>query len=112
MKIKDFGKKADPLNKLRAIKKYATHFSNEELHQRISGVFTQLHDLHTNYIAPKPLSCAATFIPLKFESVLDELNWKLFKLIQTCLSRLDSNLLDQLYNLKMSEERRIINATV
>ena len=71
IKIKDFGKKADPLNKLRAIKKYSTHFSNEELHQRISGVFTQLHDLHTNYIAPKPLSCAATFIPLRFESVLD-----------------------------------------
>ena len=72
VKIKDFGKTSDPIPKLEALKKEASKLSNEEFHQRISSVFTELHDLHTNYIAPKPLSCAATFIPLRFESVVDE----------------------------------------
>lgn len=72
VKIKDFGKTSDPIPKLEVLKKEASKLSNEEFHQRISSVFTELHDLHTNYIAPKPLSCAATFIPLRFESVVDE----------------------------------------
>ncbi len=72
VKIKDFGKNADPIPKLQALKKEAANLSNEEFHQRLSSIFTDLHDLHTNYIAPKPLSCAATFIPLRFESIIDE----------------------------------------
>lgn len=71
LKIKDFGKGSDPIPKLEALKKEAGSLSNDEFHQKMSSVFTELHDLHTNYIAPRPLSCAATFIPLRFESVLD-----------------------------------------
>jgi len=71
VKVKDFGKSADPIPKLEALKKEAKSLSNEEFHNKISSVFTDLHDLHTNYIAPKPLSCAATFIPVSFESVID-----------------------------------------
>ncbi len=71
VKIKDFGKEADPIPKLEALKKEAAQLSNEEFHKRISGVFSDLRDLHTNYIAPRPLSCAAAFIPLRFDSVRD-----------------------------------------
>jgi len=72
VKVKDFGKDSDPIPKLEELKKEASNLSNEEFHSRISSVFTGLHDLHTNYIAPKPLSCAAVFIPLRFESVVNE----------------------------------------
>jgi C-terminal processing protease CtpA/Prc len=72
VKIKDFGKSADPIPKLEALKKKAADLSNEELHETLSRIFSDLHDLHTNYIAPKPLSCAAVFIPVKFESVMDD----------------------------------------
>jgi C-terminal processing protease CtpA/Prc len=72
VKVKDFGNAVDPIPKLEALKKEAAQLSNEELHQRLNRIFVDLHDLHTNYIAPKPLSCAATFIPVKFESVIDE----------------------------------------
>lgn len=72
VKVKDFGKTADPIPKLEKLKKEAVNLSDQDFHKQISSVFTELHDLHTNYIAPKPLSCAATFIPLRFESVLDE----------------------------------------
>ena len=72
VKVKDFGNEVDPIPKLEALKKEAAQLSNEELHQRLNHIFVDLHDLHTNYIAPKPLSCAATFIPVKFESVTDE----------------------------------------
>jgi C-terminal processing protease CtpA/Prc len=72
VKVKDFGNAVDPIPKLEALKKEAAQLSNEELHQRLNRIFVDLHDLHTNYIAPKPLSCAATFIPVKFESVTDE----------------------------------------
>lgn len=72
IKIKDFGVGADPVPKLEVLKKDAAQLSSEDFHQRMSDIFSNLHDLHTNYIAPKPLSCAATFIPLRFDSVLDD----------------------------------------
>lgn len=71
VKIKDFGEAADPVPKMLEIQKKAKDLSNEELHKSIAQVFSDLHDLHTNYYAPAPLSCGATFVPLSFASVKD-----------------------------------------
>ena len=79
VKVKDFGTSADPVPALKALKEEASGLSNEEFHKKISSTFKNLHDLHTNYLAPRPLACGITFIPLKFESVTDtKTRWFLF----------------------------------
>src|SRR4051812_10309220 len=49
LKIQEFGKKVDPLPRLLEVKRRAGLLSNEELQRQLWGVFTDLHDLHTNY---------------------------------------------------------------
>ena len=69
LKIQHFGAGVDPLPRLEKIRTEARELTNEELHEQISRVFLDLHDLHTNYLAPAPLKCASAFIPIRFQSV-------------------------------------------
>jgi C-terminal processing protease CtpA/Prc len=69
IKIRDFG--IDPLPRLDQIRQKAKAMSGPQLHTALSSVFTDLHDLHTSYIAPRPLACGVSFIPLRFESVIE-----------------------------------------
>lgn len=71
LKIADFGPLHDPVPRLEDLKKQASSLTPTKFHTAISAVFEDLHDLHTNYIAPAPLSCLTTFVPLRFESVRD-----------------------------------------
>jgi C-terminal processing protease CtpA/Prc len=71
LKIADFGVQHDPLPRLEQVRSNAASLSPAALHDAVSAAFTDLHDLHTNYVAPAPLACATSFIPLRFESVRD-----------------------------------------
>lgn len=71
LKIKDFGSGVDPVPRLTNLVEKAGELSNEAFHSTISTIFHDLRDLHTNYMAPTPLSCAAAFVPLRFQGVLD-----------------------------------------
>lgn len=69
LKVEHFGAAIDPLPRLEALKKEAAELSSEVFHEKISQIFLDLRDLHTNYYAPAPLSCGTAFIPLRFQSV-------------------------------------------
>lgn len=71
VKAQDFGAASDPTTKIEAIQKKAKDLSNEELHNSIAKIFSDLHDLHTNYIAPAPRACGAAFVPMVFQIVTD-----------------------------------------
>lgn len=72
LKIAQYGAAVDPLPRLDALKRDAEKLTSAELHQRLSRIFFDLHDLHTNYKAPAPLSCGLAFVPLRFWSVREE----------------------------------------
>ena len=70
LKIADFGQGHDPVPPLEDLVRDAATLDNRQFHNRITQIFTTLHDLHTNYIAPAPRSCGIPFIPLFLEGVL------------------------------------------
>ncbi len=71
LKVTHFGAASDPLPRLEEIVKTASTAKDEELHKNLSQTFSSLHDLHTNFISPRPFSCGMVFFPLRFESVRD-----------------------------------------
>lgn len=69
LKVAHFGRQVDPIPRLEALLAEAKKLTNDTFHSRISQIFLDLHDLHTNYIAPAPRKCGTIFIPVRFESV-------------------------------------------
>jgi len=71
IKAQDFGKSTNPVPRLEAILKDVDSIENDKFHAQMSQIFTDVHDLHTNYFAPTPTTCGYSFIPVRFEWVKD-----------------------------------------
>lgn len=72
LKISEFGPEFDPVPRLAELRDKAATMSPAALNSSLLTTFNDLHDLHTNFIAPKPLACASSFVPLEFTSVSDQ----------------------------------------
>lgn len=73
LKVQEFGQALDPVPRLAALAEDAANLENQTFHERLAAIFIDVHDLHTNYIAPAPLSCGLVFVPLRFALVNDGL---------------------------------------
>ena len=71
LKIKDFGAGSDPVPRLEDMVKRAASLSDSEFHAAMQKIFLDLHDHHTNYMAPLPLRCSYAIAPLNFVDVYD-----------------------------------------
>lgn len=71
LKITDFGAQVDPVPRLEDMVKRAASLSDEEFHKAMQKIFLDLHDHHTNYVAPMPLRCSYVLAPLHFADVYD-----------------------------------------
>lgn len=71
LKIKDFGAGSDPVPRLQDMVKRAADMNDDEFHVAMQKIFLDLHDHHTNYMAPMPLRCSYVLAPLAFADVYD-----------------------------------------
>lgn len=71
LKIKDFGVGADPVPRLEDMIKRAGSMNDQDFHVAMQKIFLDLHDHHTNYVAPMPLRCSYALAPLAFTDVYD-----------------------------------------
>jgi C-terminal processing protease CtpA/Prc len=71
LKIKDFGAGADPVPRLEDMVRRAAAMNDAEFHIAMQKIFIDLHDHHTNYMAPMPLRCSYAIAPLDFADVYD-----------------------------------------
>ncbi len=76
LKIKDFGAGADPVPRLEDMVKRAGSMNDDDFHAAMQKIFLDVHDHHTNYIAPMPLRCSYALAPLAFTDVYDNGNLK------------------------------------
>jgi len=76
LKIKDFGAGADPVPRLEDMVKRAGSMNDDDFHAAMQKIFLDVHDHHTNYIAPMPLRCSYAIAPLAFTDVYDNGNLK------------------------------------
>ena len=71
LKITDFGAGADPVPRLEDMVRRAASMSDADYHLAMQKIFIDLHDHHTNYMAPMPLRCSYALAPLDFTDVYD-----------------------------------------
>ncbi len=71
LKIKDFGAGADPVPRLEDMVRRAAGMSDQDFHLAMQKIFIDLHDHHTNYMAPMPLRCSYGIAPLDFADVYE-----------------------------------------
>ncbi len=69
LKIADFGAQVDPVPRLEDMVRRAASLSDADFHTAMQKIFLDLHDFHTNYIAPMPLRCSYILAPLRFKDV-------------------------------------------
>ncbi len=72
LKIKDFGPSADPVPRLEDMVRRAGAMNDVDFHVAMQKIFIDLHDHHTNYMAPMPLRCSYGIAPLNFADVYDD----------------------------------------
>lgn len=70
-KLKTYGKKADPIFALNELRKKSSHLNEVEFFKSIKSVYSNLHDLHSNFNLPKPYSCHIIKLPIQFNRVWD-----------------------------------------
>src|SRR5438105_14914434 len=59
----------DPVHRLRLLRQRLHTFrSTISFHREMTGIFTSLRDLHTNYCLPTPFKDANAWLPFKVES--------------------------------------------
>ena len=71
LKIVDFGAQADPVPRLEDMVRRAASMNDLDFHVAMQKIFLDLHDFHTNYVAPLPLRCSYVLAPLRFRDVYD-----------------------------------------
>jgi hypothetical protein len=57
----------DPVQRLRNLKARMAPLSEREFHNELISIFTELRDLHTNYILPTPFADKIAFLPFLVE---------------------------------------------
>ena len=61
----------DPVQRLRLLRYRLAAVSEREFHDEMIAVFTELRDLHTNYILPNPYRTKTAFVPFLLEEYWD-----------------------------------------
>jgi Peptidase family S41 len=72
LKIADFGQQVDPVPRLEDMVRRASSMNDIDFHVAMQKIFLDLHDFHTNYVAPLPLRCSYVLAPLRFRDVYDD----------------------------------------
>jgi hypothetical protein len=66
----------DPVQRLRLLRFRLTSLSERQFHDEMIDIFTDLRDLHTNYILPSPYATKTAFLPFLLEEFADGSNRK------------------------------------
>jgi len=61
----------DPVQRLKLLKGRAAGFSEREFHDELIAIFTELRDLHTNYILPVPYQSKTAFLPFRVQELFE-----------------------------------------
>lgn len=61
----------DPVQRLRNLAARMGPLSEREFHDELIAIFTELRDLHTNYILPRPYAGKIAFLPFLVEEAFD-----------------------------------------
>jgi hypothetical protein len=64
----------DPVQRLRLLRLRLTSLSERQFHDEMIDIFTDLRDLHTNYILPSPYATKTAFLPFLLEEFADGAN--------------------------------------
>jgi C-terminal processing protease CtpA/Prc len=61
----------DPVQRLRLLRKRLGALSERRFHDELIGIFTELRDLHTNYVLPDPFNSRTAFLPFLLEEFFE-----------------------------------------
>lgn len=106
LKIKEFGPSADAIARLKDIKAKASSMNDDEFHTAMQLIFRDLHDHHTNYIAPLPLACSYVISPMSFRDVVEN---NQLKLVFQRLTRIGEQVPGEHHNAKPLDELVAVN---
>ena len=57
----------DPVQRLRLLRRRLGSLQDRKFHEEMLDIFTDLRDLHTNYVLPAPYNRNTAFLPLMIE---------------------------------------------
>jgi hypothetical protein len=66
----------DPIQRLRLLRLRLSALTERQFHDEMIDIFTDLRDLHTNYILPNPYATKTAFLPFLLEEFVDGANRK------------------------------------
>jgi C-terminal processing protease CtpA/Prc len=72
LKIKTFGKIADPAPRFAEIEKNLESMPTADFHTKLSDLFNAFRDRHTLYNFPKPFACYESILPILVREVTDK----------------------------------------
>jgi Peptidase family S41 len=61
----------DPLQRLKLLRFHLATLSERQFHDQMIDIFTDLRDLHTNYILPNPFASKTAFLPFLLEEFFE-----------------------------------------
>lgn len=61
----------DPLQRLKLLRHHSANLSEPAFHVEMVSIFTQLRDLHTNYILPEPFQTFSAYLPFRLEDCFE-----------------------------------------
>ncbi|HEY8092248.1 MAG TPA: S41 family peptidase, partial [Acidimicrobiales bacterium] len=62
----------DPLQRLRLLAQHLPLLSERQFHDELIGIFTDVRDLHTNYVLPAPFADKTAVLPFLVEEYVDK----------------------------------------
>lgn len=62
---------ADPVRQLQLLEPRVHELDNLGFHRAMTGIMATLHDLHTQYLLPKPFTDQVAFLPFQVEECLE-----------------------------------------
>ncbi len=116
MKLKQFGKKIDPLPKLDSLEKSLNQINDEEFHKQMSDIFYLQRDLHTIYYLPMPYGCYRNLMPFSINEINKGIGSKLVvsslidipEFLQLLPHKLDIEVGDELISYDGKSLRRLL----
>src|SRR5262245_2085597 len=61
----------DPVQRLKLLRGHLAELSERQFHDEMIDIFTELRDLHTNYILPRPYASKTAFLPFLIEEFFE-----------------------------------------
>lgn len=62
----------DPVQRLRLLELRLPRFTDRGFHDEMIDIFTELRDLHTNYVLPEPYASRVAYLPFRIESYSED----------------------------------------